>query len=56
MYCGLIFRPYHFPLKFCKNVQIFVKVIGIVVVVVVEAETLLVIEAFSRDITYDQGS
>ena len=48
---GLIFIPYHLPPNFCKNVQVFVKVIGIVVV----ADVVDEVEAHSREITCSQG-
>ena len=44
---GLIFSPYHLPPNFCKNVQVFGKVIGIVVV----ADAVVEVEARSRDVT-----
>ena len=48
---GIIFIPYHFPSNFCKNVQVFVKVIGIVVVV----DAVVEVEERSRDVTCSLG-
>ena len=48
---GLIFSPYHLPPNFYKSVQVFVKVIGIVVV----ADAVVEVEARSRDVTCSRG-